>query len=276
MSALLALTASLIWGTADFGGGILSRRLPTTAVVLYSQAIALLVLLLGLPFAHIPIGPYLAYGAVGGALGMVAIIAFYRAMAAGPMSLVAPITASGSVLPVAFGIAHGDRLSPPQFAGIACALIGVILASGPDLRGDNHARRTTVALSVVAAIGFGVFFPLVALGSATSVYGTLTVQRVVSVICLAPVLLRVGVREIPRPRADAWLFIAAVGVADVAANGAFAQATRTGALSVVSVLGSLYPVATIVLARYVLSERLRGVQTLGVLAALGGILLVNV
>jgi drug/metabolite transporter (DMT)-like permease len=159
---------------------------------------------------------------------------------------------------------------------VACTLVGVVLASGPDLRTENRARRTTIALSVVAAIGFGVFFPLLALGSDTSVYGTLTIQRVVSVLGLTPVLLRGGFRERSRPRPTGWLFIAALGVADVAANAAFAQATRSGALSVVSVLGSLYPVATIVLARYVLAERLRGVQTVGVLAALGGILLVNV
>lgn len=276
MSALLALTASLIWGTADFGSGMLSRRLPATVVVLLSHSVALILLLLGLPFVGVPVGPYLAYGAAAGVLGMLAIVAFYRAMAAGPMSLVAPIAAAGAVLPVAFGLATGDRLNPAQLAGVVFALLGVVLASGPDLRAENGARRTTILLSVASAIGFGVFFPLLALGSGTSVYGTLTVARIASVACLAPLLLRGGLPADMRPRPAGWLFIAALGVADIAANGAFAQATRTGAISVVSVLGSLYPVATIVLARYVLAERLRGVQTLGVLAALGGILLVNV
>lgn len=277
MSAALALIAAVVWGGSDFYAGLLSRRLTVTLVVLLTQAIALALLLAGLPLLHLPIGPYLFEGAAAGVVGLIAILAFYKAMAAGPMSLVAPVSAAGGVLPVIYGIARGERLDTAESAGIALALVGVILASGPELRAESAGSRTTLLLTGIAAVGFGFVFPLLAVGGHTSLYGTLAVQRLVSVTGLAALLprLRAGAAPAARIPARTWAALILLGVTDIAANSAYTLATRHGGLAVVTVLASLYPVVTAVLARLVLAERLRGVQAFGVVTALVGIVLVN-
>ena len=116
MNALLALAASALWGTSDFGGGLISRRLDPAAAVLISQAVALAGLLVLLPFLRVPAGSYLLLGGAAGVAATLSLAAFYRAMATAPMSLVAPITAAGSCIPVLVGVARGERLSPAQLA----------------------------------------------------------------------------------------------------------------------------------------------------------------
>jgi drug/metabolite transporter (DMT)-like permease len=277
VSAALALLASVVWGGSDFYASLLSRRLTATIVVSLTQAIALALLLAGLPLAHVPTGWYLLDGAAAGVFGLIAIIAFYQAMAVGPMSLVAPVTAAGSVIPVLYGVAGGERLNAVEAAGIGLALVGVVLASGPQLRGETPGSRRVLMLAAVAAVGFGLVFPLLARGGHTSVYGTLAVQRLVSVAGLAAVLPRRAGRAPAAGgiRARTWLALVGLGVTDVGANFAYTVATRGGGLAVVTVLASLYPVVTAILARLILAERLRGVQAAGVATALVGIVLVN-
>lgn len=278
MPALLALLSSLLWGTADYLGGVATRRLPGPSVVGGSQLIALLALLpiVVLTGAMDTPTSYVVPGVLGGLVGTAAIGAFYQALATGTMGIVAPVAALGVVLPVAVGLAHGDAPTVPQLLGIAVAVAGVVLASGPELAGGAGARP--LLLAVAAAIGFGVVFVLIAQGSrggVGAVVMTLVTMRLTSVLARGVLLMASATRrgwDLGVRRGDLPL-LAAVGLGDVGANACFAVATRASLLSVVSVLGSLYPVVTVLLARRLLAERLRPVQIAGVGAALVGVVL---
>ena len=276
MNALLALAASVLWGSSDFGGGLMSRRLHPSAAVLISQAIALVGLVLLAPLFAVPGGWYLATAAVAGVVGTLSLACFYRAMADAPLSLVAPITAAGTAIPVLVGLARGEHLSAVQGAGIGVTLIGVILACGPEFRGGVHVRRQAVIFAVLAAIGFGVAYTLLALAVGDgNLYGTLLLQRIGGVIVLAPIVLRAGILSGIKLSIRRLGALAAIGISDVVANGSYALAASRGNLAVAAVLASLYPVVTALLARGILAERLRPVQSMGVVAALGGVVLLS-
>lgn len=276
MNALLALAASVLWGSSDFGGGLISRRVHPSAAVLISQAIALAGLVLLVPLLPLPGGWYLALAALAGVVATLSLASFYRAMADAPLSLVAPITAAGTGIPVLAGLARGEHLSLLQSAGIAVTLAGVIAACGPEFRGGAPVRRQAVAFAVLAAAGFGIAYTLLALATGDgSLFGTLLAQRIGGLVVLAPIVLRgrilaqvtLGIRRLAA--------LAAVGISDIMANGSYALAASRGDLSVAAVLASLYPVVTALLARAVLAERLRPVQSAGVIAALGGVIMLS-
>ncbi len=275
MNALLALAASALWGTSDFGGGLISRRLDPSAAVLISQALALAGLLALLPFMAVPVGPYMLIAAAAGVVATLSLAAFYRAMATAPMSLVAPITATGVGIPVLVGVARGEHLSAFQLAGILVTLIGVVLASGPELRSGVLVRRQALGFAIGAAVGFGVAYTLLALAATSGVYGTLLVQRIGGLVVLGPIVLRAGILSAVRLTARRIAALAAIGGCDVVANGSYALAASRGTLAIAAVLASLYPVVTALLARGILAERLRPVQGIGVIAALGGVLLLS-
>jgi drug/metabolite transporter (DMT)-like permease len=275
VNALLALAASALWGTSDFGGGLMSRRLDPSAVVLVSQALALAGLLVLLPFLAVPAGPYLLTGAAAGVVGTLSLAAFYRAMATAPMSLVAPITAAGSAIPVVVGIVRGEQLSALRLAGIAVTLIGIVLASGPEFRSGTPVRRQALGFAIGAAAGFGVAYTLLAIAAGSNVYGTLLCQRIGGLLVLAPIVARARVLRGVQLTVRRVGALALVGGCDITANGTYALAASHGDLSVAAVLASLYPVVTALLARGVLAERLRPVQSVGVLAALGGVMLLG-
>jgi drug/metabolite transporter (DMT)-like permease len=301
VNALLALAASALWGTSDFGGGLISRKLHPSAAVLISQALALAGLVALLPFLRVPIGGYMFTGAVAGVLATLSLAAFYRAMADAPISLVAPITAAGTAIPVVVGIARGEHLGPLQLAGIAVTLVGIVLATGPEFRsgavptqGDDPPnppgtaptrrddppnpralRQQAIGYAVAASIGFGAAYTLLALAAGTSVYGTLLSQRIGGLLVLGPIVLRAGILREVRLTAKRLGALALIGGCDITANGSYAFAASHGDLSVAAVLASLYPVVTALLARGILAERLRPVQSIGVAAALGGVLLLS-
>lgn len=275
MNALLALAASALWGTSDFGGGLISRRVHPSAAVLISQAIALAGLLLLLPFRAVPAGPYLLVAAAAGVIATASLATFYRAMADAPLSLVAPITAGGTGIPVLVGLARGEQLSALQGAGIAVTLIGIVLASGPEFRAGVTVRRQAVVYAIAAAAGFGVAYTLLALAAGTDLYGTLLLQRIGGLIMLAPIVLRGRILTEVRLTVRRLAALAAIGISDIVANGSYALAASRGDLSVAAVLASLYPVVTALLARGILAERLRPVQSIGVVAALGGVIMLS-
>jgi drug/metabolite transporter (DMT)-like permease len=272
---VLALMSSAMWGTSDFLGGTASRRLPALAVVVVSEAVGLigvLVVAAAVGAFDAPAG-YVGWGLLGAVSGVVGITAFYRALAGGTMGVVAPIAATGVIVPVAVGVIAGDRPSIAQGVGVAVAIIGVILASGPELRGARHPGAVTpLLLAGVAALGFGLFFVCMDHGARVSIWMTLVVMRAGSVVVLVVAAaavhtqLRVSARDLP--------LLCVVGGFDVGANVAFAVASKHGLLSIVSVLSSLYPVVTVVLARFVHDERLRPVQLGGVITALAGVALI--
>lgn len=263
MAEVLALSSSVVWGSSDFGGGVLSRRRPAIAVAVVSQAISLAVLVVTATVLHTwsaPLG-FIPYGVLAGVFGSAGIIAFYRALGAGPMGLVAPIAATAVVLPVLTGIVHGERPSPLQYAGIALAVIGVILASGPELDGGAPVKRSTVLLSVVAAVGFGGYFAVIAEAKAESLPMVLLAQRTTNV-AIGIVLVLASGTAVAFSKKE-WPLVAFVGIGDMSANALYAAAVRHGSISVVAVLSSLYPLVTALLARGFLDERLRRVQQVG-------------
>lgn len=279
MPALLALLASLLWGTADFLGGTATRRIPAASVVGVSQLVALL----GLVPVAVAAGAldeprnYLLPAVAAGACGVVALAAFYRALAVGTMGVVAPVAALGVVVPVAAGLVAGESPARLQLAGIALAVVGVVLASGPELGG--RAGALPLVLAGVAALGFGAVLVLIAQatrsGSFGSVVMTLLTMRLVSVVVLTLLLvagLRVRGAQLGVRRADLTVLLA-IGAFDVGANAAFAVAAQSGLVSVTAVLASLYPVVTVLLARRLHGERLVGGQLVGVALALGGVVL---
>jgi drug/metabolite transporter (DMT)-like permease len=277
LSVLLALGSSVAWGLADFIGGLESRRRPVLTVLLWAQLTAVLLAAVYVLAAGdaLPSAEAVAWAAGSGALGVAALAAFYRGLAIGTMSIVAPVAATGAAVPVLVGVLGGERPGSLQVAGILVALMGVVLAARePGEHVDRDVARTALGLALVAAVGFGVF--LVGLQKATAASGvgwSLLIVRSVQVVILlsATALLRPRIALAPRALAP----IAAVGAGDLIANAMFATATTLGLLSVVAVLGSLYPAMTVVLARTFLEERVSRIQGIGVAAVLAGVVAIS-
>lgn len=272
MTVALALLSSLLWGASDFLGGSATRRLPAVVVVCLSQASALallvpVVLVAGDRPDHLWAAP------LAGTAGALGLGAFYAALSLGTMGVVAPIAATGAAVPVVVGLVRGEAPSAVQVAGIVLALVGVVLASGPELSGG--ASRRPLVLAAAAAVCFGAVAVLLAEGSEGgpgAVVVTLLLMRVVSVTLMG---LLLALRRTRLAVGGSVRVLVVVGVLDVAANAAFAFASRSGLLSVVAVLGSLYPVVTVLLAREVLGERLARIQVGGVVATLLGVALLS-
>lgn len=270
-AALLALLSSVLWGGADYVGGVLSRRRAALQIATGSQGIALVVVWSVLLLSGTVItGDAVRWGLLAGACGGLAVMAFYAALAAGTMGIVAPVSALGLIVPVMGGLLAGERPGPLQLIGIAVAVVGVVLASGPELSGGASARP--LVLAGLAGLGFGV--TLLLLAQTEDALPTLAMMRVSSVSLLGALLLitrrrtsggRIGVRELPA--------LAFVGLGDLGANVLFVLASASGLLSVVAVLSSLYPAVTVLLAWRLGAERLAPVQLAGVAAALTGVIL---
>ena len=288
MAAALALLSSVLWGAGDFGGGLASRRRAAVAVTGWSQACALVAIGCVVPFTGGLGGPggWIGWAAAAGCLGSAALVAFYTALAIGTMGVVSPIAALGAVVPVLSGLLSGDSPSRWQLLGIGLGLAGVVAASGPELGrggragpaaglpepdGTPGAGRRSVLLAALAGAGFGGVLVCVQRGALVDPVHTLFGMRVTSVAIFVVVARRARRAGGVRPREVPGL--AAVGLSDIGGNLLFALAGRQGMVSVVGVLGALYPVTTVLLGRLVLGERLQRLQWAGVLVALGGVVL---
>jgi uncharacterized membrane protein len=262
-----------MWGTADFLGGVVSRRLPPLAVYGISQAVGFVILVIAATakggWAAEP--GYWPWAIAASILGMVAMLAFYRALSIGPMGIVSPLVSLSVLVPVAVALLRGETPSSIQILGIIAAIVGILLASGPELSGAESARP--LILAGVAALGFGGMFVFMAAGSAHDPLMTMTGMRVTTMLIFAVILLKVRGfgGAVPRDLGP----LAIIGVFDALANVAFGFATTLGLLATTSVLGDLYPVVTALLAAIVLHERLRAVQYAGVAAALAGVMLIS-
>ncbi len=276
LGPLLALGASLSWGLGDFLGGLRARRLPLLTVLVVSQAagVASIALVVAVRGEGAPGGRHLAYAALAGLVGAAGLAALYRGLAVGAMSVVAPLAATAAVVPVVAGLARGERPSAVQGAGIALALVGVLLAArDPSAGGTRSGMAAGVGLALVAALCFGLL--LVALDAASegdALWATLAMRAAsFSLLAAAALALRpslaLGERDL--------VALALVGVLDTAGNALFALASTESLLSVASVLAQLYPVVTVLLARLVLSERIARSQGAGVVAALAGVALIT-
>jgi drug/metabolite transporter (DMT)-like permease len=207
-------------------------------------------------------------------MGAVGLAAFYRALAVGTMGIVGPISATGAIVPVAYGLARGEQPSVLQGVGIVVAVGGVIAASLEPLpEGAGRKLATGVGLSLVAALGFGsAILGLNRVSQAGVVWGTLTLRlTVVPIVCLAALIMRPSAARLR----STLPILVATGFLDTGANLLYGASARHGLISVVSVLGSMYPVVLVVLARFVLHERIARPQLAGVAVALAGVALIS-
>lgn len=279
MAYVLALLSAAAYGAADFLGGMATRRATAVSAVIVSQAAGLILLLLVLPFLPetVVTTADIAWGAVAGLAGGSGVAILYRALAIGPMSIVAPLTAVfAAALPVFAGLALGERLSSTTTLGIALAAIAIVLIGQEQSsarRGVTHSVSPRgITLAIVAGLLVGVFFVSLERTSAASGLWPLVPARLVAISLFAATALA-GRRPVLVPRSVAAVAIGA-GAVDMLANALYLIAVQQGPLSVVATLASLYPASTIVLARFVLGERWSKLQAAGIATAVGATTLI--
>ena len=273
LTIALALGASLSWGFADFFGPLKGRALGALRVLLYVQLGGLLAIAGIVAIrARGPASAAALFAVPAAISGTLGLYAYYRGIAVGAMSVVAPIAGVSAAVPVVVGIASGDHLSVLTASGIACALTGVGLAARePGHRGPQVAAG--VGLALLAAIGFGGYFPpMHAAGKADFWWASLFFRATSTCVVLAAI----GLRQ-PKIAIDGAQLpvLALIGIGDMLGNLLFAAASRGGLVSVTSVLASLYPIVTVVLARVILAERVARSQEVGVVLTLAGVALIS-
>ncbi|CAB4863056.1 unannotated protein [freshwater metagenome] len=278
LAILLSLVASGMWGSSDFIGGMATRRSSVFGVLLVIEAASLVVtgvvvLVAGDPF---PDAGTVALAAAAGICGAGGLLLFYQALSIGKMSIVAPLSACGVAVPVIVGLVSGDPMTVLIGAGMACALTGVLLVSleaAVEEERHEHTRRSrlAIALALGSALGFGGYFTFSDAAADVSIPWLIFLMRLT---VLPPLIAVVLLRRPSLPARRERPLLIAAACFDAGATALYAIAQTNGALSVVAVVGALYPVMTVLLARGVLDERLRRLQAVGVLLAFGGIALI--
>ncbi len=274
VGVVLALGAAASWGSADFLGGVSTKRLSILTVSAVSQFAGLLFtgVLVLVSGAAIPDERALLIGLAAGALGSVGLAALYSGLAIGPMGVVAPLAAMSGIVPVAVGLARGERPEPIQLVGVVLALAGVVLAARHRDEAGARVHPRAVVLAVVAAVSLGLMIVLLDEAGRESPAWAVLMVRVGALSLLAvPLLIR---RPSFSMDGEQLATLAGVGVLDNGANLLFVLASQRGLLSLIAVLASLYPVTTVLLARVALHERLSRIQIAGVAAALIGVALI--
>jgi drug/metabolite transporter (DMT)-like permease len=277
VAVLLALASALIWGASDFAGGLASRRAAAPAVVAASQAAGLVVLAVLLPWLGGPAtAGDLALGAAAGAAGGLGLVVFYRAMATGVMSVLAPTTGvCAAAVPVVAGLVLGERIGIAAAVGIALALVAVVLvAAEGGLAGLRAVRPAGLLPALVAGLLFGLFFVFLHRTHSDAGLTPLVAARATSVVLVTATALA-GRAAMRIPRRVVGLVLLA-GIGDVTANAFYLVATQHGQLAITGVLASLYPASTVVLAQVVLRERLVRTQAAGLVAAVAAVVLIAV
>ena len=277
MLVLLALASSAAWGTSDFFAGLKSRTIAAPAVVAVTQGAALvalsaILLVRSTGFSPSFTGNAPLWSIAAGVSGAAGLIFFYTALASGTMGVVAPISSLGALVPVFLGMLTGEQPSASAWVGMAVAVTGAALASGPELSGALPARP--VVLAALAAACFGTALFCIDRGARFAVLETLWTMRLTSVALF--VVAGLVVRSAGGTRMHDLPVLAVIGLGDVTANALFAVSSSRGLVSVASVLGSLYPVATVFWARLLLGERLRRIQAIGVVLTLLGVVAIAV
>ena len=285
MVILLGLAAAVLYGSGDFLGGLAARRAHVLMVLMLAEgagaAVALAAAAISPPPASLA---GLAWGTGAGLIGGLGLIVFYTGLAAGPMSVVAPVSGLVStVLPVAVALAEGERPGAGVYAGALLCLVAIVLASSAGDAGDaggprrpgRPGRGRAIAYGVVSGASFGLFFLLIRNAGQSGELWPVAAGRIGELAVVLAVAAVLGRRLRPRRAGGSLLLVAAgAGMIDVVANICYVAATRTGQFGLAVVLASLYPGVTVLLARVVLGERLRWVQRAGLGLAAIGIMLV--
>ena len=275
MAALLALASAVLFGCGDFCGGLASRRIDALRVVATSHIVGLGLVLAAAPLMadHFTTDALLV-GGLAGVFGIVGIALLYRGLGRGPMAVVAPITAVNSAaIPVVWGLVFGERLSAMHVVGILVGLSAIALVS----RVPGHAGpipKGLVVESMLAGAGFAAFFIAIDAAQDATAPWPLVGARIVSVTLAIVIVVVRGGPLLPTRRDGVAGIVVLAGVLDMVANVAFLVAVNRGLLSLVSVLASLYPAGTVILARTVLRERMSRAQVLGMVGAIGSVALI--
>ena len=279
MVVIFALAAAVLYGTADFLGGVAARRASAIAVLSVSAPFGEMIVVIAALLAggHIQL-PGIAWGLAAGAAGGVGLLAFYAGLAAGPMSVVAPVTAlAATVLPVGVAVGQGERPDPAVVVGAVICVVAITLVSmeGGTIRFGSRQSARGLAYGLAAGIAFGLFFLFLKNAGTSGVLWPVAVSR------LSGSLIALGAAALTRTRpvrlstGRRVLTMALLsGAFDATANISYVIATRAGLFGLAVVITSLYPGITVLLARLLLRERMRSVQRAGlVLAAVGVVLL---
>ena len=278
MASLLALFSSILWGSADYLAGNLSKRFKAIAVTGASQAIGLITGVVLVVVTGSYIAPNLSWNgyfvpAIGaGIAGFLGLVSFYSGLSTGRMGVVSPISTLSAVIPLTYAFISGERPTIIQIAGMGIALLGAFCASGPDI--VNGLPIKPLLFGLGAALGFGIALTFMAQGSKTSSLMTMTSMRVISVsICI---LIALRYRTIGGFGKSDVKILVVIGVTDFVANLLLGVATTKGLVSVAMVLGGLFPIVTSLLAFKFLHERLHKVQYLGIFLAVAGVSVISV
>lgn len=273
MAIFLSLLSSLLWGASDFAGGLVSRRRPAMVVVGWSATFGVILASIAVVATegwHGPFG-WVPWGMAAGTSGSLGLICYYLALSTGTMGVVAPVTSLGVVVPVVVGVLSGESPSPMTLGGIAVAVVGIVLTSGPELSGMSTARPVLTAM--LAGLFFGVFFVFMDRGSEDSPLLTLWAMR--ATVTGAFVIVALVRRSTGGLQARDYLWVLGISAGDLGANLFFGIASTKGYVSITSVLSSLFPVVTVLLARVTLKERLRRVQVVGVAVTMVGVAMIS-
>jgi drug/metabolite transporter (DMT)-like permease len=277
MASLLALLSSAMWGTADFFAGRLSKKHHPFAVLGFSQVIGLLVGILivvvsgswqGKVFG---LDGFLIPGALAGLFGYIGLACLYEGLSTGRMGVVSPISSLSTVIPLAYALITGDALSTITLIGVVIALVGVFCASGPELSQGLPLKPLLLALG--AAAGFGLALTFIAIGSQSSALLTMVSMRAATFFVTLSLAMKFRTTgNFSKKELPALIFI---GAADFIANLLLGIACTKGLVSIAMVFGSLYPIATAVLAFKFLHERLHRVQYIGIALAVAGVSIIS-
>ena len=277
MASLLAILSSMLWGTSDFEGGRLSKKHAPLAVLGFSQVLGLvfglvLMLVSGAWDAQaLGSGGYLIPGIFAGLLGYFGLFCLYAGLSTGRMGVVSPISSMGAVVPLTYALVNGDKLSTITSIGVVMALVGVFCASGPELSQGLPVKPLLLALG--ASFGFGTALTSMSIGAQSSALMTMVSMRGATFI--VTVALALKFRTLGGFSKKEYPSLIFIGVADFLANVLLGVACTKGLVSIAMVLGSLFPIATALLAFKFLHERLQKVQYVGIALAVAGVALIS-
>jgi len=278
MATLLALLSSLLWGSADYHAGNLTKKYPAMVVLGINQAFGLLFGISLVIISQEWIAPnlssdgYLVNGVLAGLSGYAGLLCLYAGLSTGRMGVVSPISSLSVLIPLGFALSVGDEsLSRPLTLGVVAAIIGVFLSGGPEVSSGLPFKPILLALG--AACGFGAALTFMSIGSEVSSLLTMTTMRIATFTITVGYFINRGnfggvqKKHIP--------LLIGIGISDFLANLLLGVATTKGLVSIAMVLGALYPIATAVLAFIFLHERLQKVQYIGIILAVGGVAVIS-